>query len=172
MTTETTLTPGAPSAPPSVTPNVAATARAKLDGLTSNAEWAGKYLAGDVAARHEFADLTAAIAAGDDVSAAINGTATAPPAMETVFDGQLPSRATADVVNLLRENGLSDGAIGEAFNGAKISREVAEQARQLQRMRHGDRDWVAQLLSGDHAARREQLLLSIVLSGEISDRAK
>jgi hypothetical protein len=161
MTDETTTTPALPANPPTVTPNAAAAASARLTGLTSDPKWSERFFAGDVEARREFAELTAAVAAGDDVSAAINGTSTAPPSIETVMNDDLPSRARTQVIDTMRDTGLSDGAIAEAFQGAKVSRQEFQAAKQYQAMRHGD-----QKLGGAAEAER-QAVHAKVIEGKI-----
>jgi hypothetical protein len=161
--------PVQPADPSPVPPSPVAAARAALDGFVNNKEWAAKYFAGDVQARQQFADLTTAIAnAGDDVDAAIAGTAT-PPGMEVLTDGELPFRARMAVVEQMRTAGLNDATIAEAMKGEAVTKQEVEMARQRQAMRHSDKDWVAKLLAGDWQARKEQLLLSIILTNPVKE---
>jgi len=149
--------------PPVSAPANPVEASAQLTARTSDPAWAEKFFAGDVAARREFADLTAAVAKRDPIAEAIAGTAPTP-GIETTINGELGSRIMADVVQTFRGAGLSDGAIRQALEGQKVTKQELEAAKRFQEMRHGDAEWVKKLLSGDYAAKRESLLLSIIFS--------
>jgi hypothetical protein len=162
--------PGAavqPADPSPVAPSPAAAANAELSGLVNNKEWAAKYFAGDSAARAKFTELTTAVANSDTLPDAIAGTAVAPPLIETVVDGDLPFFARSSAIQQMRETGLSDQAILEAITGKPNTRAIVEEAKAYQRARHGDPEWVARLLKGDFQAKKEQLLLSIILTNPV-----
>jgi hypothetical protein len=147
-----------------------ATANAQLTGLVNNKEWAAKFMAGDVEARKQFDGLTRTVAgAGDDTNAAIAGKAT-PPMIDALVEGELPFHARSAVIEDLRASGLSDAAIAEALTGTVATPAEIEQAKLYQRMRHSDPEWVKNLLAGDWQARKEQLLLSVILSKSDSGR--
>jgi hypothetical protein len=152
-----------------IAPDPSATAQAQLDVLVANPKFAESFFAGDVAARQQFADLTSIIAGADDVKAAMEGAATPPALFEITTGKELPARARADAVESLRGSGISDGAIEQALKGTPVSRHEMEMARRYQGARHADKEFVDKLLSGDIAARREQMLLSIILSSEIAE---
>lgn len=160
----------AASPPPPLAPTTATDARRRLDALSGDKAWGKLFLSGDMTARREFADLSAMVAAGDDVADAIDGKAP-PPQFETTFGGEQPRRVVNEVIADMREAGLSDAAIGEAIRGDPISKQEVEQVRQMQRMRLGDPDWCKRLLAGDYAARREHILMSIVLTAPIKQEA-
>ena len=158
---------GANPSPPAV--QDAQDARARLDLLSRDATWANRLFNGDVAARKEFDDLVAASAAGDNVDDAIAGIEEPAPIFETTTGGQLPRRVVNEVIASMRDAGVSDGAIGQALRGDSFSREEVAAVTALRAKLHGDADWVKRLLSGDYAAKREHLLMSIVLSSPVSD---
>ena len=150
-----------------VPPNPVAAANAELTGLVNNKEWAAKFFAGDVEARATFDGLTRAIAAADDLAAALAGTAVAPPLIETIANGELPARALASTVEQMRSFGLNDATIREAVAGEPVTKQEVEMAKRYQQMKHSDADWVARLLKGDFQAKKEQLLLSIILTNPV-----
>lgn len=154
------------SPPPPLAPATAADAARRLEILSKDKAWADRLFAGDVAANKEFKELNALAASGDDTADLIAGTATLQQPFETTIDGQLPRRVVADVVSSLRELGLSDGSIGEALNGGKFTSAELAAVKVFRNSRHGDPDWCKRLLAGDYAARREHVLLSIILSSE------
>jgi hypothetical protein len=156
-----------------VEPSTAATdaraAQAALNGLASNAEFANKLLAGDVAAVAEFHRLSGLAAQADATADAIAGIDTPTPTIEIVVGNELPAAATRAAVDQLRDAGFSPKAIEEMFNGKKASRADHEMAKAFQKSRMSDADWTRRLLSGDYTANRELLLCSAVLSAEIED---
>jgi hypothetical protein len=168
------LSPGQASAklaemtpPPPIVTATAADARARLDVLTKDQAWGKSFLDGNAEARRLFAELSAQVAAGDDVQQALDGTAPPQQVLETNINGSLSRRVVAEVVADMRANGLSDGVIWEAISGKPVSRAEFEAVKQYQRAKHGDPEWVARFLKGGYAERREHMLMSIVLSSEI-----
>jgi hypothetical protein len=157
------------SPPPPLVPATAADARARLDILSKDKGWADRLFAGDVTANREFKDLTALAGSADDTAEAIAGTTSPQPLFETTTGGQLPRRHVNEIVASMREAGLSDGAIGEALNGGKVTRAEMAAAKAFKNMRHGDAEWVKRFLAGSYAERRENMLLSIILTSEIKD---
>ena len=123
---------------------------------------------GDADARRQFAELTAAVAAGDDVADAIAGKEAPAQILETTVGGELPRRHLADLVADMRRDRILDGAIAEAIEGSPVTRAVAEAARQFQRMKHTDPDWCDRLLRGEYSAVREHKLMCIILSSPIA----
>jgi hypothetical protein len=160
--------PTAPVQPADPTP-VPPSANAQLDSLVHDPAWAKRFFDGDPAARTQFNDLTGKVAAvRDDVDAAIAGTAIAPsPLVETVVDGELPFHARSAVIEGMRATGLNDATIAEALKGEPVTRVEVEAAKRYQAMRHADPEWVSKLLKGDWQARKEQLLLSIILTNPV-----
>lgn len=155
--------------PPPIAPSTAADARRRLDALTTDAAWGKRFLAGNMAARSEFADLSARVASGDHIVDALAGTAPPQQEFETTVDGALPRRVVAEVVADMRENGISDGAIEQALRGTKVTRVEFEATRQLQRIKHSDPIWTKNLLSGGVQEKREHMLMSIILSADIAE---
>ncbi len=173
--TEPTTDP-APAAPPPAAPDSAATtptsaadAQAALNALTADKEWGKALMNGNPAARKQFDDLTRAIAnVSNDVLARETTEATDPLAVAVTGKEESP-RNLRDAIAHLKTLGLSDAATAEAIKGSVNSSEIYEECLQLQRSRHGDKEWVKKYLAGDYAAVREQTLMSIVLSGAIRE---
>jgi hypothetical protein len=97
----------------------------------------------------------------------ISATPVAPPLIETVANGELPARALATTVEQMRASGLNDETIRQAVAGEPVTKQEVEMAKRYQQMKHGDAEWVRKLLAGDFVARREQLLLSIILTNPV-----
>jgi hypothetical protein len=156
---------------PPASPTTPTEARARLDHLTTDKQWAAKFEAGDADTRREFDTLTALVAEarpGDRLDDVLAGTATLP-LIETVTAGQLPTIKLMSAVDGLREAGISGDAIRQAVNGVKVSRIEYEAGKQLHAQRVSDAEWRKRLLAGDASARREMTLMSIVLSSEIAE---
>jgi hypothetical protein len=155
------------TSPPAVEPNAAATASAELSALMAKEGWSERFFAGHVEERRAFADLTAVIAAGDDVKAAMEGSTAEHPIVETVWDGGSPRRVLADAAETMRGSGCSDLVIEQALRGDPVTAQEREAVRRYEAMRHSDKEWVKRLLAGDADARREQLLMSVVMASEV-----
>src|SRR5438105_4388343 len=103
-------------------------AGAKLDALTKDPQWGAKLISGDGAALREFHDLTQAKAGGagasklDNVlSGRVSASSAEVPIFEFTTGGELSTQNTVTVVEALKELGLSDAVIREAFNSPKVS---------------------------------------------------
>jgi len=155
--------------PPMMAPATAADARGRLDTLSRDKGWATRLLAGDVQANREFADLNKLAASADDTAEAIAGTATeaSTPIFETTTGGQLPRRHVEQAIQQMREGGLRDEVIQQAFELPPITRADATMTKALQSKRHGDAEWVKRLMAGDYEARREHVLMSIILASPV-----
>jgi hypothetical protein len=103
---------------------IANDAQSQLDRFTSDPAVGERLFRGDAATLQEFHRLAQAVADGDGTDRlveAIKGNSFPDSAgIETTVAGSLTTRNTVDAVNALRESGLNDGAIGEAFSGRDI----------------------------------------------------
>lgn len=158
----------AASPAPPLAPTTAADARARLDVLTKDAAWTGRFMSGNVEARREFAELTAKVAGGDDVADALDGAPMSERLFETTMNGALSSRVVNEVVASMRELGISDGAIEEQLRDKPVTRSDRAATEAFRNMRHGDADWCKRLISGDAAAKREHILMCSILSREVT----
>jgi hypothetical protein len=154
---------------PTPAPTTAAEAGTRLSVLAADPKWSERFFSGDIAARDEFSALTGIIAGADEAAAAMEGSTAASPIFETTSGHELPAHARAGAVAALRESGVRDEVIKQTLENTKVSVQEVAQAKQYQTMRHADKEWVSKLLAGDIAARREQMLLSIILSSEIAE---
>lgn len=152
--------------PPPDKPTNAVEASARLQALASDKDFAQRLLNGDPAVRKEFDQLNAAVAAGDLTDLVMAGVV---PAGAINYGDHASLRDQADAVPMLRAAGISDGAIRQLLEDRPVSRAEYDAVKQFQTARHRDPDWQKRLLAGDHAAGREQLLMSIVLSSEIAE---
>lgn len=157
------MTDQATPAPPS-TPAEAATC---LSELAMDANWSAALLKGNSPQVKEMNNLIALKSSGDKVDRIIAGTAET-----SIGELNVGGISTANAMRSaawLKEAGISDGAIKEAFEGKPVTREVFNAVKQLQAERHGDAAWVAKLLSGDYAAKRDEILMNIVLISPVKD---
>src|SRR5262249_16668240 len=85
---------------------------------------------------------------------------------ETTTWPQVSVRNQLSTIESLRDEGLSDAAIGEAFHPEKhkMSPEVIERLVQHQGERFGDKEWLKKLFDGDAATKREFMLMQIALA--------
>lgn len=156
---------------PPVKPEDAQGARHRLTALANDVRWSKALMNGEPAATKEFHDLVALSAAGDDVNDAIVGIVEDPstqPIFETTINGSLPRRILAQAVNDFRNDGLSDAAIGQALNGGTVSLAEHRAAEALLNARKADAAWVKALTSGDHMAKKEWSLLTVILACDVA----
>jgi hypothetical protein len=155
--------------PPRV-PSDAQGARHRLEALTGDARWSKALMNGEPAATKEFHDLVALSAAGDDVGDAIVGIQEqAEPIFETTINGSLPRRIVAQAVNDFRNDGLDDGSIAQAMHGGSVSVGEYRAAEALLNARKADPVWVKALMSGDHLAKKEWSLLTVILACDVAN---
>jgi hypothetical protein len=155
--------------PPSASPATPAEAQARLDALTRNKDWGEKYLSGNIEARREFASLTEMAAQAEYRLDNVLAGKVEPELMElTSSEHPLSTRNLSSAVESLREFGLSDDVIRQAVTGRPVSAEERRAVEQFRAMRLSNGDWAKKLLAGDHDARRELTLMSIVLSSEVA----
>ena len=152
-------------APPPLEPKTPGDAQRRLDLLTKDREWGARYLSGDLTARTEFRALQDQIAGRDLVSETLAGTL--PAGNESDFSSEdRPSRYVLnETVRMYRDSGISDGAISQALKGTPETPEAIAAVRVFYNQKTSDPEWRAKLLSGDATAKREWMLMSIVLSG-------
>jgi hypothetical protein len=164
---QTDLHPPAP-----IKPEDAQGARQRLSDLSKDATWTKQLFAGDPAATKTFHELVALSESGDAVGDQLAGIvepSETQPIFSTTVDGEWPRRVVTEVVSDLRSAGLGDQAIEQAVNGGSVSRAEFLAAQSLQSTLHSDADWRARFLAGDYQAKRDQLLLSVILSCEIAE---
>jgi hypothetical protein len=159
-----TDTPGAPAIP--APPANATEASVRLGALSADKEWAGKLLAGDVAANREFQELSALVATGDKVDAAIAGI------RPDIQDGVIPDSSTVLMTNVaadLRANGISDDSIRQVLTGQKVSKQERTLVETWKGQRMRDPAWTKLYLAGDPQAVRDMTLANIVISSEVAE---
>jgi hypothetical protein len=158
--------------PPPPNPTDAQGARQLLDKLTKDSSWAAALVRGDPQANKQFADLTKMVADADDVRDRLAGIVepeTGTPIFETTIDGQWPRRVVAEVVTDLTAAGLDPGSVEMAINGGTVSAAEFRAAQALQSTLHSDPNWRERFLANDYTAKKQQLLLSVILSCEIAE---
>ncbi len=134
---------GAPDAPAPLTYDQAASRKAEL---FSKPGWAERYLQGDQTARREFTELTAALALG------------APD----------PGRTARELGSAGLRGFLKAHHVDEFVNQDSVTAEVRAEAIELRKSLMRDKQFVAQYLDGDRAARQKLSLLAIVLNLPVS----
>jgi hypothetical protein len=164
---QTELHPPAP-----IAPEDAQGAKQRLMELAKDPTWAKALVNGDPAANKQFADLNKLIATGDEVSDAIAGIVE--PATDSGFQTTVAGMSRhnlAETVTDLRSAGLDDGSIAMALgSGQPVSLAEYRAAEALQATLKADPAWRARFLAGDYAAKRDQLLLSVILSSDIESK--
>jgi hypothetical protein len=149
------------AAPPS---GDSAAARARLAELTGSETWRTRFFSGDPQAKKDFAEATAAIAAGNAVDDVLAGSGPVSVEIETVTAGQLSMRNTEIEVAHLKQLGMNPKTIEQIFKGGSVTAAEREMARVTREMRLGDPEWSARYLKNGWAERREMSLLSAILS--------
>jgi hypothetical protein len=155
-TAAATTTPAAPAPP--ATPSEAAS---RLAGLKEDQSWGAKVLAQDPGALSEFHTLSKLAAQADPIDLIMSGQAANLPNMS--LDGKPSLATTAREIPALREAGISDGAIRELLEGRVPSAEEIDAVGRFRNLRHSSKEWVDRYLKGDAEARRESMLMSMVL---------
>jgi hypothetical protein len=158
--------------PAPITPEDAQGARQRLSDLSKDPGWTRQLFAGDPTAAKTFYELIALSEAGDDVGdrlAGITEDPAATPIFSTTTNGEWPRRVVTELVGDLRSSGLDDRAIEQAVHGGSVSRAEWQAAQSLQSTLHSDPAWRERFLSGDYQAKRDQLLLSVILSCSIAE---
>jgi len=146
-----------------------AEAAARLAELSSNAEWSKNLLNGNGPETRQFNELIAKKAEVDKADQLLSGTlSTEPFAMNEA--GVSPHNALQSV-SWLREAGVNDGAIRELFDGKPVALAEYEAVDRLRADLLGNAEWVRKLLSGDHEAKRQLKLMSIIRTGGKAEKA-
>jgi hypothetical protein len=146
-------------APPTDKPSTPSEARARL--ATLGYDFLSKLEAGDVKTREEFDALTTmATDDKDPVQALLAGV---PPPNEIKVGGATTLREMASIIPELRDQGITDGQIAQLLSDKVFMPEEIAAVTRLQTELHGTAAWVQKLLAGDAEARREQMLMSMVL---------
>src|SRR5262245_45549699 len=150
--------------------------RQELERLQNDEFHQNARAAGNQVAEAQETALQARIAVAAEEAAKLHGADRIEHALTTdansdpLFDGtngsesELPMPALRAQVAEYRELGRSDAAIREAFNGARESRATIAMAKQLYEGLMSEATWVQRLAAGDKAARREFVLMSIVMN--------
>jgi hypothetical protein len=135
---------GAPAAPAAPLTYDAAVAR-KAE-LFSQPNWASRYLNGDAEARREFGEITQALTLG------------APD----------PARTARELGAAGLRGFLKAHHVDEYVNQESVTAEIHEEAVEMRKSLMRDKQFVAQYLDGDRAARQKMSLLAIVLNLPVS----
>jgi hypothetical protein len=139
--------------------------RARLAQLSADPKWRDAFFRGDVEARRTFSELTASIASGSVVSDVLAGADASGAEYTLVASNQLSPRATGLEIAHLRELGLNDATIKQAFDGGTITPAEREAAKVSKQLRLDDADWSARYLRGCWAEKREMAHLNLIISG-------
>jgi hypothetical protein len=159
-----TLKPRSP-APPDKSP---AAARERLAGLKSDDGFLSRYFSGELAAQREMQQLLNS-AGADRTERLLAGVTD--PTRSDVLDG-ISAHETVAEIGRLREAGIDDASIEQLLRGEPISKFEHAAITEMQRVLHGDADWVKRFLGGDREAVRQQKLITIaLLSGHKSEAA-
>jgi hypothetical protein len=155
--------------PPSSTPADAQEAQQLLNKLTADPTWGRALVNGDPAARKQFDELTEKVAAGDPIADAVAGITEDPKIFSTTVNGEWPIHVVAEAAHDLQAAGLDAGSIVQAIRGGAVSVAEYQAAQALQATLHSDPDWRARFLANDYTAKKQQLLLSVVLASSIAE---
>jgi hypothetical protein len=148
--------------PPTDKPSTPREARARLQELSHNVDWQQRYANGDLAARDEFNALTTTVDGDKDpVSGLLRGDP-APNEMR-IGPGYATLKEMASIIPGLRDEGITDGQIHQLMTDHVFTPEEVAAVQRLQIKLHSTPEWTQRLLAGDAEAKREQLLMSMVL---------
>jgi hypothetical protein len=148
---------------------VSKSAQSQLDQFTADPIIAKRLLEGEPETGRRFRELTEAVANGggqDRVADLILGHSASEHPQVEVISGhlELGSREKMRAIEQLRESGIGDGAIMEAFGGTVASPTEIARAKALRTQLMDDKEWCAKLLAGNFEQRRQLRLLSIILA--------
>jgi hypothetical protein len=159
----------AATAPPPLGPDATpAQAAAHLALRTADKEWSAKLLAGDVATRTEWQQLTEKAAAADTAADAINGIT---PEFQVNVDGVSPADLARAVSWLKTDGQLNDGIIRDIIDGTQLTAENKASVERAWARRQTDQDWVEKLFKGDPDARHEFSLMCAARSAGTKEAA-
>lgn len=155
------VTPAA-AAPPAApaTPLTPSEAASKLVALRDDPAWGERVIKNDPSAVAEMHTLAKLVSEGNDLDALVIAAQDAP---DTSANGELSLRKVGGEIPALRAAGISDGAILELLGNRIPTPAEIDAVSRFQKMRHGDQAWVTKYLAGDFDARREGMLMSMVL---------
>jgi hypothetical protein len=143
-------------------------ARAKLDALTANKEWADRLVAGGVEERRQFKELTELASGTDDRLGNVLKGESAPPMIEITHDGNpLTTANLKTAVEDFRALGFDDVDVTAAINGDKATREFHDQVAQLKAHRMRDQEFVSRYLRGDPDAVLFMSYANLILSLDV-----
>jgi hypothetical protein len=158
------------------------------DSAISNPHWVNKLMNGDAGARSLFDSMTRAMvglgptpppaSAAQELSSPDTGgthdlfapdAAERLPIVSAIGDPYAMSdRQKLDLVNTLRQSGMSEGTIREAFDDSRTyTAELREMAQQKWQDLSSDPDFRQRLLSGDPVAARQWRAHAIIMSGGV-----
>jgi hypothetical protein len=162
MTDAPAATPSAaPAAPaPPAAPMSPSEAASRLSMLRNDSAWGAKILQSDPSALAEMHTLARLVSEGNDLDAMIVAAQDTP---DTSANGELSLRKIGAEIPALRAAGLSDPVIRELLSDRIPTPAEIDAVSRFQKMRHGDQAWVTKYLAGDFDARREGMLMSMVL---------
>jgi hypothetical protein len=148
-------------------------ARIALAELQADEKWTQRFLDGGLKERKQFDELAAKkneAADGQLVEIAMrHGVEAAPLIPEVTFDGALNTAKLANVIADLRDHGLEDDHISEAFDEERtIDRATHDAVKRLEQQRLGDAEYVKRYLAGGAAEKREMALIRIALGLKIA----
>lgn len=154
-------------------PTTASEAAALLNARTADPAWSGKLMAGDLAIRKEFNDLSTLVASADTAEEALAGKHSQS-FVWTGENGQLAPQQLARGIEVLRgEMGLSDAVIAQVLAGedAPVTRAEHDAAKRLLAQRQNDQGWTEKLFKNDADVRREFALISVILNSTVRGAA-
>lgn len=130
-----------------------ASAHSRLGELTATHEWRDRLLAGDVAAKTEFQNLTTKIAGNDPADTGVIDAAMA----GAVPGRDLPTtegRQMASIADWMRGLGISDPVIREHLEGKGVSPVEMKLVEAWKQRQMSDKGFVAKFLANDAEAKR------------------
>jgi hypothetical protein len=150
---------GTPPAPP----KTASEAQAVLDARIADKSYGARLFNGEAAAKKEFHDLTAKIAAGGDdtVAVAMAGNPIGMPTSEM--------HAMAHAAAMFRDLGIRDAVTEQFLRGEQVTAAEYEAVQNWKTTAMGDLDFVKRYLSGDIKAAQQMTYADIVLVNGVKE---
>jgi hypothetical protein len=144
-------------------------ARAKLDRLaTQDPEWWRAFENGSPEHRREFAELTAAAAAGPKTSAALADKPVSDAIGSLTSGNEFTPREVGRAVQSLRSRGINEDVIRQILDGSSVSQHERTMARQMRTMLLDDPGFRERYLAGNYAEKRQMTLLNAIMIAPVS----
>jgi hypothetical protein len=144
-------------------------AQAALDARVNSKVFYNRFMRGEMQATRDWKTLHEVLDAdpgNPKLDAILDGSAKIP-IMEITSGFGLQTRNLMEVVQGLKDKGLSDDTIRQAVNGVTITKAEHDGIELMRKQLTGDAEWGKKLLAGDFEANRQMTLMNIILNCDV-----